>query len=397
MVGIRPVNQDEPRADRPTPMFGHEREVQMRFRPLALTMVAIAAIVASACSPAASPATGLKIGLVTDVGTLNDKNFNQFSWEGTQDGAQKIGAPAPQSAISQVSADIAKNIQSFVDQKYDIIVTVGFAAGSDTLKAAKANPNIKFIGVDQSPCLTEAGEADPTFACKGDSAQLVPNYIGIQWKEQQPGYLAGIVAGSLTKSGHIAAIGGTITVPAVPNYMIGYANGAKSVKPDIKVELQYVSAAADKAAFNDPPGGTAFAKLLLRNFPNVDVIFQVAGATGNGVLQAACEAGIYGIGVDVDQYVSVPDNAKCTIVSAEKKLKKNVSDVIQQIDAGTYKAGTNRLDITTDDVGLSSFHEHESLITADTKAKIDAAVAAMKAGTLKACEEGPTGACIIPK
>ena len=168
----------------------------------------------------------------------------------------------------------------------------------------------------------------------------------------------------------IAAIGGTITVPAVPNYMIGYANGAKSVKPDIKVELQYVSAAADKAAFNDPPGGTAFAKLLLRNFPDVDVIFQVAGATGNGVLQAACEAGIYGIGVDVDQYVSVPDNAKCTIVSAEKKLKKNVSDIIQQIDAGTYKAGTNRLDITTDDVGLSSFHEHESLITADTNSSI---------------------------
>jgi basic membrane protein A len=369
----------------------------MRPRSFALALIAASAIVAAACSPGATSATGLKIGMVTDVGTLNDKNFNQFSWEGTQDGAQKIGAPAPQSAISQVSADIGKNIQSFVDQKYDIIVTVGFAAGSDTLKAAKANPSIKFIGVDQSPCLTEAGDADPTFGCKGDAAKLVPNYIGIQWKEQQPGYLAGIVAGSLSKSGHIAAIGGTIVVPAVPNYIIGYANGAKSVKANIKVEMQYISAAADKLAFNDPPAGAAFAKQLLGKFKDVDVLFQVAGATGNGVLQAACEAKIYGIGVDVDQYVSVPDNAKCTIVSAEKKLKKNVSDIIQQIKAGTYKAGTNRLDITTDDVGLSSFHEHESLITADTKAKIDAAIAAMKAGTLKACDETPIGACVVPK
>jgi basic membrane protein A len=371
----------------------------MRARLSAFALLAVTAIIATACSPAATPATGLKIGLVTDVGTLNDKNFNQYSWEGTQDGAKKIGAPAPQSAISQVSADIGKNIQSFVDQKYNIIVTVGFAAGSDTLKAAKANSTIKFIGVDQSPCLTEAGEADSTFACKGDASKLVPNYIGIQWKEQQPGYLAGIVAGSLTKSGHIAAIGGTKVIPAVPNYMIGYANGAKSVRPNVKVELQYISAAADKLAFADAPAGKAFALQLLGATGNtdIDVLFPVAGLTGNGVLQVACEKGIRGIGVDVDQYLSTPDTAKCTIVSAEKKLVKNVSDMIQKIKAGTDKGGTNRLDITTDDVGLSPFHEFENLITADIKAKLDAAVAAMKAGTLKACDETPFGACIVPK
>jgi basic membrane protein A len=369
----------------------------MRFRSLALPMLAGVVLAVAACASAATPVPGLKIGLVTDVGTLNDKNFNQYSWEGTQDGASKIGAPAPQSAVSQVSADIAKNIQSFVDQKYDVIVTVGFAAGSDTIKAAKANKTTKFIGVDQSPCLDASGAEDPTFACKGDAATLLPNLVGIQWKEQQPGYLAGIVAASISKSGHIAAIGGTASVPAVPNYMLGYQKGAQSVKSSIKVELQYISAAADKAAFADPPGGTAFAKQLLSKFPDVDVIFQVAGLTGNGVLQAACDAKIYGIGVDVDQFLSNPDTAKCTVVSAEKKLLKNVSDQIQKIKAGTFKPGTAKLDITGDDVGLSPFHDSASLITAATQKLLDDAVAAMKAGTLKACDENAFGGCNIPK
>ena len=350
-----------------------------------------------ASPPASAASSDLKIGLVTDVGTLDDKNFNQYSWEGAQDGATAIGAPAPKSAVSQVSADIAKNIQAFVDEKYDVIVTIGFAAGGDTIKAAKANPTIKFIGVDQGVCITPAAEPDGAFKCEGDPSALLPNLQGINWKEQQPGYLAGIVAASLSKTGHIAAIGGTKAVPAVPNYIIGYRNGAMSVNPAIKVEISYVSAAPDKAAFGDPPGGQAFATQVLTQFPDVDVMFQVAGATGNGVLQAACDKGIMAIGVDVDQFVSAPATAKCTVVSAEKKLKKNVSDAIQRIAAGTDKGGKLVLDLSTEDVGLSSFHDFESQITADIKAKIDAAIAALKDGSLKACEETPFGSCDTTK
>jgi basic membrane protein A and related proteins len=359
-------------------------------------LAATLAIVASACSGSATTApsgTTLKIGLVTDVGKLNDQNFNQYSWEGAQDGATKIGAPAPKSAQSTVSADIAKNIQAFVDQKFDVIVTVGFAATSDTIKQAKANTTIKFIGVDQSPCVTETGDNDPNFGCKGDPAKLLPNFQGLSFKEQQPGYLAGIVAASISKSHHIAAIGGTASVPAVPNYMIGYRNGALSVDPTVKVELQYVSPAADAKAFADPAGGKAFAQQLLSSFKDVDVMFQVAGSTGNGVLQAACDAKIHGIGVDVDQFLSTPATSSCTVVSAEKKLKNAVSSAIQQIAAGTAKGGALRLDITTDSVGLSPFHDSQSLITADVQAKIDKAVADMKAGTLKACEEDAFGYC----
>jgi basic membrane protein A len=361
-------------------------------------LAAALALVASACSGSATTApsggASLKIGLVTDVGKLNDQNFNQYSWEGAQAGAKAIGAADPKSAQSAVSDDIKKNIQAFVDQKFDVIVTVGFAATADTYAAARKNPNIKFIGVDQAPCLNAAGDIDATFKdCSGDMSKLTPNYQGIQWKEQQPGYLAGIVAAGISKSGHVAAVGGTASVPAVPNYMIGFLNGAKAVNPNAKVELQYISPAPDAKAFADPAGGKAFAQQLLSSFPDVDVLFQVAGSTGNGVLQAACDAKIYGIGVDVDQYLSTPATKACTVVSAEKKLKKNVSDAIQRIGSKTDKGGVLKLDISTDDVGLSPFHDSASLITADLQAKIDKAVADMKAGTLKACDENPFGGC----
>ena len=366
----------------------------MRTRSMTLALLAIVAIVVPACTPA-GPA-GLKIGLVTDVGSLNDKSFNQNSWEGAQDGATKVGGTSA-SAVSATSADIARNIQSFVDQRYDIIVTVGFAAGNDTAKAAKAHPEIKFIGVDQSfICLTAAGDPDTASpaTCAGDPKTLLPNYRGIGWHEEQPGYLAGIVAASLSETGVIAAVGGTYSVPAVPNYIVGYANGAKSVNPSVEVIAQYVSPNPDTAAFFDQPGGKAFAQQMLSANPNIDVFFQVAGATGNGVVQAACEAGLWAIGVDIDQHESFPDGAACIVVSAEKKLKKNVSDAIVSVKNNTFVPGGVKLDLTTDDVGLSSFHEHSDLISADTQAKIDAAVAAMKDGTLTACALGPTGSCV---
>jgi len=369
---------------------------------LGATLASLAIVVLAACqgnngggsgNASGGPTSNLKIGVVTDVGTLDDHNFNQFSWEGAKAGAQAIGAAAPKAVVTTQSADYAKNINSFVSQNYNIIVTVGFALGSDTTKAAKANPNIKFIGVDQGICVDAQGNPDSTFACKGDPAKLLPNYQGLVFKEQQPGYLAGVVAASISKSQHIAAIGGTATVPAVPNYMIGYYNGAKSVNPSIKVELKYVSAAPDAKAFNDPAGGKAAADQLLSQNPDIDVLFQVAGKTGNGVLQSACDHNIHAIGVDVDQFLSTPDKAKCTVVSAEKKLTKAVSDAIQRVNAKTDKGGTIPLDITTDSVGLSPFHDSQSMITPDIQAKIDTAIKGLKDGSIKACVETPFGAC----
>jgi basic membrane protein A len=347
----------------------------------------------AAASGSQAAKSDLKIGLVTDVGTLDDKNFNQFSWEGAKAGAEAIGAPAPQSVVTTASADYAKNIQSFIDQDYNVIVTVGFALGNDTTKAAKANPDIKFIGVEQGICVDETGAPDPNFGCKGDAAALLPNYQGLVFKEYQPGYLAGVVAASISKSGHIAAIGGTKVVPAVANYMAGYANGAAATRSDVKVDLQYISEAPDEKAFNDPSGGKAFAEQFLGQSANkdVDVLFQVAGKTGNGVLQAACDAKINAIGVDVDQHLSTPEAHACIVTSAEKNLKKAVSDAIGRVNDKSDKGGTVTLDITTDSVGLAPFYDFENLITADIQSKIDAAIKGLKDGSIDPCK--PT-ACV---
>ncbi len=353
----------------------------------ASTAPSVAPSVVPSVAPSVAPSTGstLKIGVVTDVGTVDDKNFNQYSFEGAKKGAADIGAAVPPAVVPKDASEYAKDIQSFVDQGYNIIVTVGFNLAADTTKAAKANPNVWFIGVDQSPiCIDATGALDTTFACKGDAATLLPKYVSLQFAEDQAGYLAGIVAAGISKKGVIGAIGGINLVPPVVRYIQGYELGAKSVNPAIKVDVAYVSASDFGKAFNDPALGTTFATQFIKQ-NGVDVLFQVAGKTGNGVLDAACTAGIYGIGVDVDQYQSYPNADKCIVTSAEKHLSSAVEQTIQAIAAGTAKGGDSKFNAANNGIGVSGFYDKAGLITADIQAKLDAALAAMKAGTLTTC------------
>jgi len=262
-------------------------------------------------------------------------------------------------------------------------VTVGFLIGTDTAKAAKANPDVTFIGVDQGVCVDANGDPDPTFACAGDAATLLPNYQGIVFAEAQPGYLAGIVAASLTKTGTISAVGGT-NVPAVVNYWRGYENGAKSVKPDIKVLYQETDPDPSKG-FNDPTKGKAIAEQQIQQ--GSDIIFQIAGLTGQGALEAACAANIHGIGVDVDQALSIPAVAPCLITSAEKKLKDTVSAAILGRASNNFKAGTVLYDAasTPPAIGLAPYHDNAAMITPDIQAKIDAATKGFVDGSLDPC------------
>ena len=322
---------------------------------------------------------------MTDIGTLNDKNFNEYSYKGAQQGATDIGAANPPAVVPKDQSEYAKDIQDFIDQKFDIIVTVGFNLTSPTTKAAKANPDTWFIGVDQSPCVDEQGNDDATFACKGDAAALLPHYISITFKEDQAGYLAGIVAASVSKSGEIGAIGGTTLCAPCVRYIQGYELGAKSVNPSIVVKTAYVTRDFSAAAFTDQPGGKAFANNFLTTNSKVDVLFQVAGLTGNGVLDAACAKGIYGIGVDVDQFLSYPAADKCLVTSAEKHLQTAVDLSIKAIADGSAKGGNSLFDATNDGIGVSDFHDMASPVPADAQAKLDAALAAMKAGTLVTC------------
>ena len=389
----------------------------MRTRSLGLTLFSGLAILVSACStggssspsaaasaappasvPAASAAStepsaaasaahsDLKIGVVTDIGTLNDKNYNEYSFKGAQEGATAIGAAAPTSIVPTSASEYAADIKSFVDQKFDVIVTVGFNLASATVQAAHDNPNIWFIGVDQSPiCVTADGLPDSTFSCKGDAKTLLPKYISLGFQEDQAGYLAGIVAAGATKSGEIGAIGGTSICAPCVRYIQGYALGAASVKSTIKVDTAYVTNDFSAAAFQDQPGGKTYAENFLTKFPKVDVLFQVAGLTGNGILDAACAANIKGIGVDVDQFVSYTNADKCLLTSAEKHLQIAVSSALKAVADGTATAGDSLYDAKNDGIGASPGHDNAAAWAPDTQAKLDAALAAMKAGTLKTC------------
>jgi basic membrane protein A len=364
----------------------------MRNRLLAPGLMAGLALVIAACSsgstpsPSAGSGSSLKIGVVTDVGTINDKNFNEYSYKGAVAAAEKLGAPTVQYVVPTGASDYAKDIQGFVDQKYNIIVTVGFNLGTETIKAAKANPDIWFIAVDVAPCVDEQGNPDSTFACKGDAATLLPKLIGIQFQEDQAGYLAGIVAAAVSKSGTIGQLGGIDSNPAVVKYLQGYILGAQSYNPNIKVETAFFSTGDTNKAYNDPVWGKTFSQQFITQ-KNPDVLFQVAGKTGNGALDAACEAGIYGIGVDVDQYLSYPAADKCIVTSAEKHLSTAVSGTIQAIADGTAKGGISKYDATNDGIGYSPFHNTSITIPSDVQGKLDAALAGMKAGTLKTCPD----------
>ena len=286
--------------------------------------------------------------------------------------------------MTQAISDYAGNIQTLIDADFDVIVTVGFLIGTDTAKAAKANPDIKFVGVDQGVCVDAAGDPDPTFACEGDAATLLPNYQGIVFAEAQPGYLAGIVAASISKSGTIGAVGGT-NVPAVVNYWRGYENGAKSIKRGHQGPLPGDRSEPGRRLQRPGQGQDDRRQFISQK---ADVIFQIAGLTGQGALEAVCaKDGVYGIGVDVDQAVSLPNLSKCIVTSAEKKLVDTVKAVVLSVASDTFKAGTVAYNAASDPqaVGLSDYHDNAALITPDIQAKLDAALAGLKDGSLDPC------------
>ncbi len=350
-----------------------------------------AATAAPTETPTEAPVTSdLRIGVVTDVGAVNDKNFNQYSYAGAVAGARAIGAKTPSVVVPTQESDYAPLIDAYVVQGFDVIVGVGFNLANPIATAAKANPDIEFVGVDHNPCINAAGDVDSTFTdCSGVIADLIPNYIALNYAEDQPGYLAGIVAAKASKSGIIGAVGGVEVCGPCVRYIQGYYLGAKSVNPDIEVKTAWVTVADFPKGFFDQAGGVTFGENFIKLNPGIDVIFQVAGATGNGVIDAACAAGINAIGVDVDQYQSYPASQACILTSAEKHLAVSVSTSIQKIADGSATGGLVFFNAANDGIGLSSFYEAASLLPADIQAEIDTALAGMAGGTVVSCPPAP--------
>ncbi len=257
---------------------------------MAETMAPMETMMAETATAAASgDMKPLKVGMVTDIGKLGDKSFNDSAWAGVQMGAEAVGGESKVIETTDPN-DYERNIGQFVAEQYDVIVTVGFGLGEQTIAAAQANPNIRFIGVDQF------------------QAETLPNLTGLIFEEDKAGFLVGALAALYSKSGKIGAVLGTDAVPPVWRFGEGYRAGALHVKPDINVQTVYHSDVGFDKTFTDPEWGKATALSMIDQ--GVDVVFGAGGATGTGALYGVAErasSGIAAIGVDTDQYETVPE------------------------------------------------------------------------------------------
>ncbi len=330
--------------------------------------VLAAALSLTGCAPAGPAATpaptpaAFRVGVVTNVGVINDQSFNQSAWEGAQAGAQAAGGTADYRE-SQDAGDYITHILDFADTGYDVIITVGFALGQATVEAAQRYPAIKFIGVDQV-------QAEPA-----------PNLAGLVFHEDEAGYLAGVVAAQLTRTGTIAAVLGTDLVPSVVAFKEGYALGAQATQPEITVLATYYPGSLD-LAFSDPAWGAATAQQALDL--GADVVFAAAGATGTGSLQtvaaqAAAQPGsVHCIGVDTDQWATVPEARSCLVTSALKLIAPGVAELIAQAKAGTFPSGNYY-----GDVGLAPFHDFDSALPAAAQAQLAEIAQRLRSGDLQ--------------
>ena len=297
------------------------------------------------------------VGLVTDVGEIDDKSFNQSAWEGAQQAAEALGAAEVNYIETKDAKDYGANIDLFATQGYDIIVTVGFAMGEATVAAANTYPDIYFIGVDQF------------------QSETLPNLSGLVFNEDKAGYLAGVLAASLNESGTIASVLGTDLVPPVVAFNEGYKNGALSVNPDIKIIDTYHPGGLD-VAFTDPEWGASTAQQAIDQ--GADVIFGAGGKTGNGALiQTAGNEGLWCIGVDTDQWETVPEAHPCLVSSAMKLITPGVVDLATMAANGEFPGGN-----FFGAVGLAPFHDHEDAVPQDVKDLLTATEAGLQDGSI---------------
>jgi basic membrane protein A len=334
------------------------RRLAVLFAALALCLGALVAVgcgsdnssdsgSGSSGSSSTPEAKKIKVGLVTDIGGLNDRSFNQLANEGLTRAKSELGADT-RVLTSKSNADYVPNLSTLAQQKYDLVIGVGFLMADAVDTVATKFPNTKFavIDVDQSTL-----KHKPT------------NVQGLLFAEQQSGYLAGYLAGLYTKDAGgkqvIGSVGGQ-KIPPVDHYIAGYQAGAKAANPDIKTLNGYSQDFVDQAKCKE---------LALNQIAEgAQVVFQVAGQCGLGVLDAAKEKNVQGIGVDADQAYLGPQ----VLTSAIKKVDVAVFDTVKAAQGDQFKGGTNTtFDLTNDGAGIGKVSDKGSKYESDVTAQAD--------------------------
>ncbi len=329
---------------------------------LLLAAFLILVILGSACAPATVDCASEKVfcvGLVTDIGKINDKSFNQSAWEGVWQAHKDLGAQV-QYIETADSKDYAKNIAAFGDLGYDVIVTVGYSLGEATAAAAATYPHTDFIGVDQF------------------QSETITRVAGLNFPEDKAGFLAGALAALMSKNHKVGAVCGPKEYPAVFRFGEGYKAGAAYAdqQKSITTEVYVLYQKNDDKAFIDPEWGAQTAKAMMDQ--GADVVFGCGGLTGNAAITTAAQGGAYVIGVDNDQYLTLPEAAPRMLSSAMKLITPGVVDLIRLSKEGIFPSGNY-----FGNVGYAPFHAVENEVPADVKAKLDKIDAGLQDGSIK--------------
>ncbi len=299
--------------------------------------------------------------LITDFGRVDDGTFNQGGYEGMLAAAEEFGLET--SFIESANqVDYDNNLQTCIDAGHDAIITMGFLIADATLAAAQANPDVYFIGVDHF------------------YNEAPANLVGLQFREDQAGFLAGALAGLMSDSNVVAGVYG-IDIPPVVRFRCGFENGARHSNQAAQSLGVYVP------SFNDPATGAETALQFINE--GVDVILGAGGTTGSGAIRAAAAQGVYVIGVDQDEYLTTfgrgeSPGAEFLISSALKRVDQAVYLSLQALvagDAATFhgEGGVRLLDAASEGIGLAPVHDAE--VPDDVLQQVDGIFAALQDGS----------------
>ena len=297
---------------------------------------------------------------VTDVGGIDDRSFNATAWNGMLL-AQKRLKVEVKYLESQQQTDYATNIQEFINEGCDIIVTVGFLLGDATKEFAQKYPDQKFAIVDFA--------YDPP----------LPNVLGLTFAVDEASFLAGYLAAGMTKTGKVATFGG-IKIPPVTQFMVGFESGVKyyNEKKGTNVEVLGWQTDLSMEGFGDGVfvgnfESTDDGRRVAESFMDegADIILPVAGPVGLGTAAAVKERGAMMIGVDTDWYISAPEYKEVYLTSVLKNMDVAVFEAIKAVVEGRFQGGTYVGTLANNGVGIAPFHDFEDDVPEELKAELE--------------------------
>ncbi len=322
---------------------------------MSLTMLAFGGLTAGAQDLVQS------VCLITDVGSVNDGTFNEFAYDGMIRAVEEFGLEST-FIETQNPADYAANINTCVEGDWDIIITVGFTLGDAAREAAMESPEIFFIGIDQ-----DFSSVDP-----------LPNLVGLQFREDQAGFLAGAMAALMTESDVVAGVYGLDIFPVV-KFRNGFEQGAQFINPDINTLGVYIP------DFQAPDQGQEAAAQFIGE--GADVIFGAGGPTGSGGISYAATEDILVIGVDQDEYFTTfgegeSPGAENLITSAIKRVDNGVYDMISSIVAGEGLPENSTYVLSLFNDGIDFAESHDADVPQEVIDQVNEIKSALTAGSI---------------